>query len=283
MNSKNLLWLASYPKSGNTWVRTFFNLYLSKDLNLNFSNLKNDILHSSRSYIDKNADLDSTLLYKDELNLIKRLSLKTLSESNSNQLFFIKTHEKFFKLTDNLPNIPIENTLGIIYILRNPLDIVASYANHINKTYDEIVNYMNDSNYYLTSQIGNLNLSPATPQYISSWSENVESWINQTQIPIFVIRFEDLLLDPISNFTKMVEFSQIKVNHQKIKNVVEKIQFEKLQKKENEEVFFLMNGTERNFFRNGKAGGWKNELTNNQVLSIISKHYQQMKIFEYVA
>jgi len=283
MNSKNLLWLASYPKSGNTWVRTFFNLYLSKDLNLNFSNLKNDILHSSRSYIDKNADLDSTLLYKDELNLIKRLSLKTLSDSNANQLFFIKTHEKFFKLTDNLPNIPIENTLGIIYILRNPLDIVASYANHINKTYDEIVNYMNDSNYYLTSQIGNLNLSPATPQYISSWSENVESWINQTQIPIFVIRFEDLLLDPISNFTKMVEFSQIKVNHQKIKYVVEKIQFEKLQKKENEEGFFIMNGTERNFFRNGKAGGWKNELTNNQVLSIISKHYQQMKIFEYVA
>jgi len=54
-------------------------------------------------------------------------------------------------------------------------------------------------------------------------------------------------------------------------------------KKENEEGFFLMNGTERNFFRNGKAGGWKKELTNNQVLSIISKHYQQMKIFEYVA
>jgi len=283
MNSKNLLWLASYPKSGNTWIRTFFSLYLSKDLKLNFENLKNDILHSSRSYIEENADLDSTLLYKDELNLIKRLSLKTLSDSNSNQLLFIKTHEKFFKLTDNLPNIPIENTLGIIYILRNPLDIVASYANHINKTCDEIVNYMNDPNYYLTSQIGNLNISLATPQFVSSWSKNVESWTNQTQIPILVIRFEDLLLDPISNFTKMVEFSQIKVNHQKIKNVLEKIQFEKLQKKENEEGFFLMNGTERIFFRNGKAGGWKNELTNNQVLSIISKNYQQMKIFEYVA
>lgn len=137
MIDRNIIWLASYPKSGNTWFRSFISALKSgtePDLNA----LQTDGIYSSKYWVENTLDLDSSYLSNREIELYQREAIKYLNPKEEN---FIKIHDAYtFSSVDGQPLIYGGNTRIAIYILRNPLDVALSLANHLNKTVDVVIN-----------------------------------------------------------------------------------------------------------------------------------------------
>ena len=160
-----IIWLASYPKSGNTLLRSILGAYFfSKDGNFDFEDLyKIGQFPSFRFFKDLNIDIDN----EKEIfsNYIKA---QNLINKNSKNINFLKTHAALAKL-ENCNFTDATNTLGAIYIVRDPRNVATSFAHHYQLDIDKVVQSMNSENSNLPK---NKNL-PTT--FISSWNSNYNS------------------------------------------------------------------------------------------------------------
>ena len=276
---KNLIWLASYPKSGNTWLRVFLSNYfsdLSSPLTINALSL--NLRANDNSLLEKFADIEpSDLNFKELLQLrsdvFKELSLK------SNKKVFLKIHDAFQDKEEKIPFIPKENTFGIIYLIRNPLDVAVSFSHHEGKPIDEIINFMADEEAVLgNNHSGYHRLSP---EKLTSWSSHVNSWTN-SGIRLLLVRYEDLLENPYSAFQKVAHFIDGKVSPEKLEKAIRFSDFSFLQKQEEKEGFKEKNMKTLKFFRKGKSGGWKKELNKEHINQIIKNHDSVMKKYGYL-
>jgi len=193
MHKKNIVWLASYPKSGNTWMRAILSALYNGKLNINNINIAQKF--SSRYIVEKVSDINTRYLYDDEAKELQKEVFTYLSHHQKD--LFIKIHDSY-----NSRYIPVTVTKCAIYIVRNPLDIAASLANHINKTIEEAINNLCNENYCFGKQENNLNISYDFRQYLSTWNNHVNSWVNTNDIPVLVIRYEDLLDDTFTEVKK---------------------------------------------------------------------------------
>ncbi|WP_439507013.1 sulfotransferase domain-containing protein [Sediminibacterium sp.] len=273
---KNIVWLASYPKSGNTWLRLFLSALMNND-QLKLNEFKSDGIFSSRSIFSSFTDLDSTYLTFDEVNRMIPHVYQQLSKENEHRNIFLKIHDAY-----SFNTIPSGNTKCAIYLVRNPLDIVASFANHLNKNIQQIINFMIDDNAWLVKQNNNENDHNYFPLFIGNWSYHVESWaFAQLPFPVKVIKYEDMVKNPLSTFTEIVDFIGIRVSPHDISKAIQETHFNNLRKKEAEKGFSESSKNGNPFFRFGKAGRWKIELTNEQAECIIKQHAKTMSLFDY--
>jgi hypothetical protein len=280
MQKRNIVWLASYPKSGNTWFRIFLSTLLNDADEIDLNGLKTNGIFSSREIFNAFTDVDSRYLYHDEIkNLLPHVYQKLSNEAAKVQ--YIKVHDAFTLNNQGQPTIPVEATKCALYIIRNPLDVVASFANHMDSTIDEAVTKMNDPNGSLATQKNNLNTGSQLKQVMLSWSGHVDSWTTQSYCPVLVIRFEEMLGDPMATFSKAVDFIGIRATPEKIRSAIELCSFNKLQQKENQAGFRERAPNAKRFFRSGSSGNWINELTNEQALSIIQHHGETMAKYGY--
>jgi hypothetical protein len=280
MQKRNIVWLASYPKSGNTWFRFFLSALLSEADEVDVNGLKTDGIFGSREIFNAFTDLDSRYLYDEE---VKQM-LPHVYQQLSNEVYkpqYIKVHDACTLNKVKQPIIPVEATKAAVYIIRNPLDIVASFAHHMGTTIDEAVKQMNSSNASLATQRNNLNTTTQLKQTILSWSEHVESWTTHPSFPVLVIRYEDMLSSPLETFTKAVAFMGINTDPQRINVSIIASDFNKLRQKEDENGFKEKTPQAKRFFRSGSAGNWINELTKEQAVSIIHHHGHIMKKYGY--
>ncbi len=121
-----------------------------------------------------------------------------------------------------------------------------------------------------------------TYQMWGSWSENVASWTRKTDPSLFVMRYEDLLTDPMIPFTALVEFLYLRPTRRELEKAIANSSFEKLRTQEQEHGFTEMISPTGHFFRKGVAGQWKEALTKDQVRAIVHAHYEQMSRFGYL-
>jgi hypothetical protein len=280
--TKKIVWLASYPKSGNTWFRAFLTALLG-DGDLNINEMKTDGIFSSRGIFDGCTDMDSTYLYDSEVkNLLPDVFKYQASQYQKDKLF-IKIHDAYMLNDNGLPIVPEEPTLCALYFIRNPLDVAGSFASHNGGTIDEAIELMNNEKGSLARQSRSRNVNNQFKQLMLSWSGHVNSWSADLPFPVFVIRYEDMLADTKAVFTRAVRFMKISVTEEQIDKAIAETKFEKLQQQEGKDGFAEKNKKSKLFFRKGVAGDWVNELTPLQIKTIINEHSEVMKRYGYPA
>lgn len=277
---KKIVWLASYPKSGNTWFRAFLTALLN-DNELDINDMKTDGIFSSRELFDSCTDFDSMDLYYDEIKTLQPEVFNFLNLISQKEYLFIKIHDAYSLNPEGEPIVPTEATRCAIYFVRNPLDVAGSLANHNGSTIDQAIQILNDPTYVLGPRY-NYNVGSQLAQLTYGWSGHVKSWTEGPPFPVLVLRYEDMLANTYDAFNKAVEFIGIDAGKEKVKEAIKATRFEQLQQKERQGGFREKLSVDRVFFRAGKAGNWKNELNEQQIEGILNNQRYIMEKFGYL-
>jgi len=276
---KNITWLASYPKSGNTWLRIFLANYLApKPDPVDINQLGMDMDISSRVILDhylgvETSDLSPQIIDRYRPEVCMRHS------ASSNETHFIKTHEAYRYNDLNKAIFPPQATKNVIFLIRNPFDVTVSYAHHQQCSIDQAINYLNDSKHGLN--IWTHKIHTHTAQIITNWSEHAISWINAKDIKINVFRYEDMFSTPIETFSAILRACEITVDEKLLDRALVNSAFKNLQNQENNHGFKEKPCGHQPFFRSGVTGEWKTQLSLAHQNKIIKIHSLVMEQFHY--
>ena len=291
---KKIFWIASYPKSGNTWLRLILcGLFFTEDGNLKNLNVLNEIPKFDKfknfEFIKNISLIDYNKIFEaSEYNEEAQLTLskywveaqRKLNLSYSNYSFF-KTHNARLKFK-NFAYTNEETTLGFIYIVRDPRDVVISYSKWKNKNIDETIKFLMSNNI-----MGNQNTISKMPEFIFNWKDHYKSWKNFVKVPSIIIRYEDLLFDLEFEINRIIDFFYINYNiridnkNKKIKNIINSTNFKNLQNIESKKGF-VEQSEHTVFFRSGEKNQWQYKLTENQQILIQKNFEKEMIQLKYI-
>jgi len=273
-----IVWLASFPKSGNTWFRCFLSALMDGTVEIN--QLQTDGIFSSRHLLDVTFDIDGRLLDEQEVKNRMPKVIRFYAERRQ-KLLFCKIHDAYSINAKEQPIIPADVTHKAIYLIRNPLDVVASYANHNSCSKDRAIKMMNKKNGYLARQKNGFNVNNQLPQLMYDWSGHADSWHDQKEIEVLTVRYEDMKHKGLETFSKVIADLGLEVSEADIAKAIELTKFDKLKKAEEEKGFQEKSVSSPSFFRKGKTGGYKEELTPGQIALICEAHGETMQRFSY--
>lgn len=277
---KNFVWIASYPKSGNTWFRIFLeNLLLKSVVPININEINSSTIASDRNYFDAFSGTNSSDLSFREIDNLRPLIYKSISSENE-ELQFMKVHDMWHLNSENKPIFPPEITKGVIYIVRNPLDIVVSLANHNNKSIPSTIDGLNNKSHALCS--ANDKQYIQLRQKLSDWSTHVNSWIFESKLPNHIVKYEDLIDNTIVTFRDSIRFLGLDFTQQQVLNAINNSQFEELREQELKFGFKERPSNITSFFRKGEKEDWRNVLTKQQVQKIVNVHEELMRKLDYL-
>ncbi len=277
---KNIVWLASYPKSGNTWFRIFLsNLFSDSPQAVNINELTETTMSSNRSIIDSYLGMHSSELTAKEIDKLRPQVFKRFSDEKEGTAY-VKTHEAWTLNSMGNPIFPKEITKGVIYIIRNPLDIVISYSYHNNESIDKTISILNNDFSKLCEKKEKLNIQ--TQQILTSWSSHVRSWTDDSNLPVHIIRYEDMLDHPLKSFKSAVDFLNLKYEESEIINAINNSSFDTLKEMETSDGFKERGIYSEAFFRKGESNEWESELLETQINEIVKHHKKIMKRFGYL-
>lgn len=281
-NANGIIWLASYPKSGNTWFRILLSHILNTSDALHYINDINSILGShmlaERRWMNAVSGFDTTLLSHEEVDQL-RPAAYTWYARTLRKKTCIKIHDAYTFLKDGRALIPDQGSYAALYFIRNPLDVAISLAHYAKCPLDWSIQMMG-SPYFVIPQerLRNVQLR----QKLLTWSQHVQSWASAKPIRRLVLRYEDMLANPSETFGKGLEFLDLKVSDSRLQAAIEATSFDKLQQQEAKFGFREKLSTEGQFFRKGIAGDWKNVLEPRQIEKIIQDHGEVMRQFGYL-
>lgn len=280
MDKRKIVWLASYPKSGNTWFRAFLTALLNpwnKDIDIN--NLHPTTIASSRQLFDEMTGVSSAELTPDEIDRL-RPEVYRQNALESNEMIYHKIHDGWIRLPGGEPLIPADVTHSVVYMIRNPLDVLVSFSHHLNVGIDKTLAIMNNPGYTFCNKSDRLHNQ--LRQHLLTWSSHVKSWVDDSGLPLIVIRYEDMSDSSLETFAKAVSFIGLEYKDAEISAALDQCTFTRLKQQEQEKGFSEKSPGSSNFFRNGKVGDWENVLTAEQVKSIADAHGEVMCRFGYM-
>lgn len=278
----NIVWLASFPKSGNTWFRAFYVSLLGvREDEFDINSLHIDAIASSRNLFDHFTGLDSSNLLPQEIAALRPTFHEMMSMKAQKQLL-VKVHDAYTFLPDGTPLFPPNATFGTIYIIRNPLDVVPSSANHFYCEMDKAVEWLNNENTITRNKKHRDGLGTQLDQRLLDWSSHVLSWVDSTEMNVHVMRYEDMKHAPLESFSKAISFLGLNKSTAEISAAMENVSFENLQKQEREKGFRERPPKTKSFFRKGRTGSWRESLTDKQVQRVVEKHSEVMRRFGYL-
>lgn len=253
-------WLASYPKSGNTWVRTLLNAY--KYLDKFHLNTMDAVSSEPKRPTYMGLWLHSEPFDIYDWAVMRPVALRQWVETHRTQEHFVlKTHCANAALND-MPLIPAPYTRKALYITRDPRDVLVSAAKYFRNDTQAQWDLMRKEDHILGAWEHQLTFQPSL-----SYRTNVVSWLTETRYPVAHVRYEDILEDPVGMFTSILEFYEVEVEPEKVKLAVELSSFDRMQKAEQKHGFrdnLPQDNPDRGevapFFRAGTAGQWKTEL-----------------------
>ncbi|GAB4363035.1 MAG: sulfotransferase domain-containing protein [Kiloniellaceae bacterium] len=272
-----ILWLASYPKSGNTWMRSFLaNLILDEAEPLALKRIS-EVCPSEPAEIwfRPLSPRPPSELAPAEIAALRVRAQERAVSLNKN-VIPMKTHSYLGEDCGH-PIFSMKATFGAVYIIRDPRDVVISAADHFGLTLDAMIDKLADPLATCAAMPGTI-----VHELQSSWSNHVESWTKWNHPGIFTVRYEDLLADPLDQFGRVARHFGIATDKARIEKAIGFSSFKQLQKLEAEQGFAERSLHSERFFRSGRSGGWRDTLTPEQVKRIESDHAVQMKRFGYL-
>ena len=263
-----IIWLASYPKSGNTLLRSMLTAYLfEKDGNFNFDLLKNVKQFPNTSILEKLG------VNINDHNDIIRNSIKAQESFNKKEsVGFVKTHNMLYNFNKRYPFTDLNNSLGVIYLVRDPRNMVLSYARHLDTPIEETVKFVTYG-------------KAIDKFYMGNWSENYLSWkVLKTYKRYLLIKYEDLISKREETFLKILKFIfklrgiNFSIDQNKLRNVLETTSFDNLKnlEKTNSFVESVKNrdGKKIPFFDKGAKRNWSKTL-DKDLISEIEKCFRK--------
>ncbi|AMG76213.1 MULTISPECIES: sulfotransferase domain-containing protein [Sphingopyxis] len=276
-----ILWIASYPKSGNTWTRAFLNnlLKIMQDDDAGAPQSINRMTEytlwdiAAKPY-ERHLGKPVTEADRAEIARIRPAVQAEIAERTEG-LAMVKTHHALVS-DRGVPAINFAVTSGAIYIVRNPLDVAISYAHHLGSDIDYAIGEMALRN----KETGVSDKS--VYEIYGSWSQHVESWTRAPHRAIHVMRYEDMLADPAAAFGALARHLLLSPSPEQLATAMERSSFAALKQQEDEAGFSEKPDSAERFFREGRADQWRDRLTPRQVRAVVTAHHQQMRRFGYL-
>ena len=282
-----IIWLASYPKSGNTYVRAFLSAYyFSNNGQFDFSQISNiDQFPHEKFFNQKVNNFDEA----------SKLWVPIQKKINQDKkIRFFKTHSFLGNYKGNEFTSP-ETSLGAIYIIRDPRNVFTSIKNHYSLDNEKALKMITDKTRSLMSNNG----SHASLTYISSWAENYLSWFKNNKFRRLFIKYEDLIGNRYETFRDLIVFTNTLmnnvegVNKLKLQKAIETTNFNVLKKKEMSENFDNSDSNFKNwrkfhsenknlFFNLGPENDWKKILEKEFAEKIETNFEKEMKELKYL-
>lgn len=262
---KLIHWLASYPKSGNTWARLFYQAYVTGNAAIN-ANLRTTLTDSYEPMYQGVTPVALANLENQDFALLRGAALVNLIANSLRSHLVVKTHNAHIEV-NGVPLFPSRCTASAVYLVRDPRDVACSYASHLDMDIDAVIEILGD-------QYSALRTNLRVPQFTCSWSKHVQSWTDKA----LVIRYEDLCVNPVHWFSKMLETWGIEPDAERVAEAVEMTTMDKFQQQEAEEGFIEI--ASGKFFRKG-GSHWRDTLTNEQAQRIRKHHAPMMARYNY--
>jgi len=282
-----IIWLASYPKSGNTWLRAFIT-------SLIYPKNKDNILNNIK-YIDqypiKNHFQNLLSDFNDFNKIAKNWEISQSLINLDNKIRFFKTHHILCQIKESLFT-NYQNTLGVIHIVRDPRNVITSLKHHYSlDNYDQALEFMLDYNKFSGRLDKKENLKQAEfPAWISTWKNHYNSW-KSFKKNYLLIRYEDLIHNPQKNFFKISRYigkiTKIDIEKDTINNAIINCSFDKLKKIEEKEGFIesaidKYSKTQKKFFNLGPENKWEKNLPTSIKLKIENEFKKEMEELGYL-
>ena len=278
-----IIWLSSYPKSGNTWVRSMVAaLMYTADGVFNFKLLKkikqfpteNDFKYFTNEF--------------DNFHVIKKHWIDAQNLINlDNKVKFLKTHHINCKIDQyNFTNK--ENTLATIYIVRDPRNLVNSISNHYSKTLEDSKKFLFTPKFIGGQKKKGILPKDSLKTLLGTWSEHYKFWKNNTDL--LLIKYEDLIKDTKFELEKIINFikkyTDVQTNENKNENIIKTTNFKYLRNLEEggyfDENAYETIGKKKKFFNLGPENNWKNLQDKKIINEIETKLSAEMKELGYL-
>ena len=277
-----IIWIASYPKSGNTYIRSLLSAYyFSKDGNFNFDLLKNIKQFPNTEFFDSNInsldDASNNWLY----------AQKKIKQQN--KIKFLKTHSCLGAYKGK-PFTTVDYSLGGIYVVRDPRNVISSVMNHFSLNADEAYNFMTDIHRGTRSNIEN---DYSAYSYLSTWANHYKSWANSKNFRKIIIKYEELETNKYETFRDIIVFTNTLLNNSdgvnkiKLEKAIETTNFNVLKNKEKNEGFdealYSEDKKEKKvFFNMGFNNRWKKILREDIRKKLEDVFKNEMKDIGYI-
>jgi hypothetical protein len=280
-----IVWLASYPRSGNTWLRIFLVRLLSGggepvDINELRRKLSDTTIASNRATFDQIAGIDSSELDPDDIDRLRPRVYETVAAA-STETPYIKVHDAYLLTPAGEPLMPVSATRATIYIVRNPLDVAVSltfFRGH--QDFDSTIARMANPDEIIAFKPSKL--SSQLRQRLSTWSGHVTSWIDAAGIKCHLMRYEDMVHDPLETFTAMARYLGLPHDGAAIQAAIESTRFDNLRDAEEQRGFIEKPTETERFFRAGRVGDWREYLSAALTSRIIADHRTVMDRLGYL-
>ena len=273
---QRIIWLASFPKSGNTWCRIFLANYLLGTLEpipineVHRIGIGDSVAGAYRIVAGGRYDPADI---KGHLRLREKV-LRGIA-SNGADVNFVKTHnakDRAFGVNLILPRY----TRAAVYLIRNPLDVVVSYARHYGQSPAKAARSI--------SRPDNTTAADATSvkQYLGNWSNHVTGWTGTTDFPVHVMRDEDMKADPEGAFAGLLGFLGVPVDAERLERAVRFSSFDEMKRQESVTPFIERSANLDRFFHTGNSGQWRDALRPEDVAFLRECHGKVMSKYGYL-
>lgn len=271
--------LASYPKSGNTWVRAFATSLLQNGAPIDINGL---IGHggADRLYFDDALEVETSDLLPEEIARLRAEACR-IRFGDRRDPVLLKMHDAWLPAPGSRAFPLAADMIGaVVFLVRDPRDVAVSMAHHGGSSIDEAIARLSDTRRVIARTETSLDMQIA--QYLSSWSAHTSSWLN-SGLPVSLIRYEDLLADSLAGFTEIVRAIGSSGDPALIGQAIAATRFEALQEAERRSGFSeATRGVPDLFFRHGKAGAWRDRLSADQAAQIVRDHAAVMRKLGYL-
>ena len=270
-----IIWIASYPKSGNTWVRLFLAALASgRDVDLARMEGASSIA-SSRSLIEHHVDLTIADLARDEVADLRPATYRAIART-ARETLFLKAHDCFGRTPAGEALFPPEATRGVIHLVRDPRDVCLSLAPHVGVSTDRAIALMGREA-HTTGKATRMQVA----EVWGSWSDHARSWM-EAEVPRLTLRYEDMVADPLAQLGSIAAFCGLAADDAAIEAAVRATDFAQLAAKEAESGFRERPKGMARFFRSGRAGQWREALDGDQIRRIEDEHGAMMQRLGYL-
>jgi hypothetical protein len=271
-----IIWLASYPRSGNTWLRSFLHNFLrNPDESYDINRLSDlTLVDSHARWFQQFDPRPAGELTKEEVAALRPKVHRAMTAAFPDSIF-VKTHNALVE-DRGTPMITLDCTAGAIYVVRNPLDVAVSYSDHYGVSLDDAVTAMSQPDTQSARNEGHF-----VYEFHGSWSLNVKSWTGRPHPGLHVVRYEDMTAAPLKSFGGIAAFLGLPPDRRRLERAIRHSSFRVLQEQERRHGFKERSLKSARFFRAGKVGEGHKRLSPPQIEALVAVHREQMARFGY--